>query len=282
MAKERREQEGRVLPDEKLVEATISFISRHRAKIIAIIVIVLAVVLVWVVGSYAERSREEEIAEYLEENLYKPLGITGSASPFSFQNPGTDKSIDVDEIVKKVEESEARPYVLWLLAKYLFEQGGEPNLRKAKKFCEILRDEYTDPRYELYQSFADKLLSKIEEELSWRPPKPAPFGPPAPPEGYEKASQPEEKAKAEMGEVSEASGEKEKKAAEEIKSGEEKRRSKAEEKVQPQEKPSEKPQSLEQLGQEKSEEKKRPEQKGKAQKGSAKEGKVPRKQPPSK
>ncbi len=136
MAKRKGAPEARVFADEKFIAEATDFVSRHRGKLILIFCVVMAAVVVWIVGTHAARSYEEEVAEYLEENLYKPLGIgEGSQSLFS-PFPEPSKPIKVDEILERVKGTEARPYVLWILAKYLFEQGGEPNLRKAKKLAE--------------------------------------------------------------------------------------------------------------------------------------------------
>ena len=185
MAKSKERQEERLFADEKFIAYAGDFLTTHAAKLAIAFVVVLCVIVVLVVSQYSMRSHEEEVGDYLEEHLYSPLKLD---VPPLYAMPGDETgavNLDVDSILEKVADARVRPYVLAVLARHLFQKGGEANLRRAEDLAGKLRDEYTDSQ--LYQTMAGGLIAKIREEREFERPEPKPLGPVAPEtEGEEK------------------------------------------------------------------------------------------------
>jgi hypothetical protein len=191
MAKRKDKHEERLMVDEKVIAHIGDFFSQHSTKFVLIFVVVMAIVVVWVVNAYASRSHEKEVGNYLEDNLFAPLGMH-EPQPFPRGLPNDEVKLNVDEILEKIEGSKIRPYVLALLSHHLFRLGGNANLRRAEEIARTLRDEYQDPRWAWYQKRADRLLNKIKDERAFQLPEPFEFGPQVPEAETEKAPETDE------------------------------------------------------------------------------------------
>jgi hypothetical protein len=176
MAK-KKDKEARVLADEKVLERISDFFVAHGMKLVLVLLVVLVLAIIWIVSAYTNRSREREVADYLEDALFK---ASPAANPGAFGQTDENTPLNVNEILKRIEGTKIRPYALWILAQELFDKGGTENLDEAKKVAEMLRDQYTGAAYERYQTLAGEILKKIQEDKEFKIPEPAPPGPSAP------------------------------------------------------------------------------------------------------
>ena len=163
-----KEKQGRLLADERLFAQTGEFFSRHAVKLVFGATAVIAVVIVVAVSSHVRQASDREKGDWLEKHFFQAVAAADA-------DGGRTLSVDVDAVVAQADGYSGRPYVLYKLARWLFQEGGEQNLRQAARVANLLRDEYEDSVE--YQTWSQELLRKIEEERSFTLPPPGLLGP---------------------------------------------------------------------------------------------------------
>ncbi len=175
MASSHDPREEKLFTDQKILNHTSDFFSRNAVKIVVLFVVVMAAVVVYVVKTHVSISNERDVADYLEKSFYSVMREEGGFSAGGASEGAT--AVNVKEVLEKIQGAKQRPVVLYQLAQYLFEKGGEANLKEASDVVETLKKDYANELR--YSKLAGILADKIAEERAFKMPEPEAAGPKA-------------------------------------------------------------------------------------------------------